>query len=177
MDANSAISSHLPGSCKFKARSNTIESDFTEVRILLTQAARLIASAIKEVPFPSFSKAAATYRADMLANGATWVGFAELLNFSWSSGIPVIHCPVKLAGKKPDGIAFKMNGRPVIALCKNAKNSAWLLFILAHELGHIALGHVDDNGMLLDATVNREDTESDEIAADRYATKLLTGKP
>jgi hypothetical protein len=33
-------------------------------------------------------------------------------------------------------------GRPVVVLLKNAKLAEWMVFILAHELGHVALGHL-----------------------------------
>lgn len=60
-------------------------------------------------------------------------------------------------------------------LCSKKKPTAWLLFHLAHELGHIVLGHVDTVPFLVDQEVERSDTDPEEAAANLFATELLTG--
>jgi hypothetical protein len=63
-------------------------------------------------------------------------------------------------------------------LCRNAKHSAWLLFILAHELGHILRGHVSKNGVLVDQEIDRTyATDEEEQAANAFALELLSGIP
>src|SRR5215471_1128165 len=53
---------------------------------------------------------------------------------------------------------------------KNAKHSAWLLFILAHVLGHILRGHVTRDGVLVDQEVDRTSaTDAEERAANAFA--------
>lgn len=77
-----------------------------------------------------------------------------------------------------DGIAMSLNGRPSIVL-SSKRASGFLLFHLAHELGHIALGHVSQNGAIVDDEINESDSDigrdPQEIEADRFAIELLTG--
>ena len=49
-----------------------------------------------------------------------------------------------------DGLASVRSGHYAVVLSKHAKHSAWLLFILTHELGHIVQGHVNKDGVLVD---------------------------
>jgi hypothetical protein len=77
--------------------------------------------------------------------------------------------------KKMDGLASVRSGHYAIVLCKNARHSAWLLFILAHELGHIMRGHVSSDGVLVDEQVERSSTDVEEKAANAFALELLTG--
>ena len=63
----------------------------------------------------------------------------------------------------------------MIVLCRNSRSSAWLLFILAHELAHIALGHIDDDGMLIDENVKRNIQDTEETEANRFAEEVLSG--
>ena len=78
--------------------------------------------------------------------------------------------------KRPDGFAARVNGRPVIVLCRHAKYSAWLLFILAHELGHLALGHVPEEGTLIDQGLDEDSLDEEEQQANAFAIELLTGR-
>ena len=77
-----------------------------------------------------------------------------------------------------DGLAAHIKGRPVIVISKKHQQSAWLAFILAHELGHIQLGHTKDlvavaRGKL---SPNTGDRSSDvEFEANQFAQQLLTG--
>ena len=65
--------------------------------------------------------------------------------------------------------------RPVIVLCKKSAFSAWLLFILAHELAHIVLGHIDDDGILIDESVEHNVKDAEETDANAFANELLRG--
>ena len=63
-----------------------------------------------------------------------------------------------------------------IVLSRNAKYSAWLLCILAHELGHILRGHVSTYDALVDQEINRTDaTDAEEHAANASALELWSG--
>jgi hypothetical protein len=73
-------------------------------------------------------------------------------------------------------MAVKVRGRPIVVLCKKTKAPAWLLFILAHELGHIVLGHIPDDGVLIDENVDTNERDDEEMAANAFALELLTGK-
>ena len=49
-----------------------------------------------------------------------------------------------------DAVAIKVSERPVIALTKNINMQVEFCLALAHELGHIACGHLENNSLLID---------------------------
>ncbi len=115
-------------------------------------------------------------RKEILGLGHPWISLAALVDYCWSVGIPVVHLTSIIKTKMPDGLAVKVRGRSVIVLCKQARFTAWLLFILAHELGHILLGHIPENGALIDEDVNKNVSDAEEIEANNFAIELLTGE-
>jgi len=162
------------GVCKYKKQAGTTDNELLLTRVIATRAAQLATAAIdtQNTPVPS----AADLRAKILEQ-APWVGFEQLLDYCWSAGIPVLHVnnfPAD-AKKKPMGFTLRVNGRPAVVLCVEKSQPAWLLFILAHELGHLHYGHVPENGALLDETVHENVQDAEEEQADRYAIELLTG--
>jgi Zn-dependent peptidase ImmA (M78 family) len=106
----------------------------------------------------------------------------NMLEYLWSSGIPVLHVPLfPKEVNKMDGMAVNLNGRPLIILSKKRRHDAWLLFILAHELGHIVNGHLSDTDQII-YDVNIQPTEdaeeridAEEKEADDFAVELLNG--
>lgn len=74
-----------------------------------------------------------------------------------------------------DGMAALIDGRPVIVLCKKNRQEAWLLFILAHELGHLVRAHVSQNGILIDENVANDSVDEQEQEANATAIEVLTG--
>jgi len=102
------------------------------------------------------------------------VDLHALLDYCGKCGIPVLHIS-DLPGNKMDALAIRQNGRTAIVLCKKA-SAPFLLFHLAHEIGHIALGHLGDgDGTLIDAQISSSDMDADERAADSFAIQLLNG--
>lgn len=163
------------GTCKFKKRSDVSEDDLALARVLATRAAQLAAAAVA-VPPVAIPTNAGEIRHQILGDDAPWVGLGELLHFCWSIGLPVLHLDhFPRNAKRPDGFAARVNGRPVIVLCRHAKFSAWLLFILAHELGHLALGHVPEEGTLIDQGLDESSMDAEEQQANAFAIELLTG--
>lgn len=166
----------LPDDKRFKKSAKTSEADVNLAVALARSASRLALSAL-DIPFAPPPPDALAIRKYLLSSGAPWVGLSTLLDYSWSLGIPVIHLATPLLGRKMDGIAMAINGRPSIVLSNNRK-SGFLLFHLAHELGHIALGHVGANGTIVDDEIKKDgtfDKDADELAADLFAIQLLTG--
>ncbi len=108
-----------------------------------------------------------------------WVELEDVVAWCWKQGIPVIHVAnFPRDCSKPDGMAVRTRGgRPVIILCKNSQRPAWQIFTLAHELGHIALGHVPEGGAVVDIKLETNGEEKEESGANRYAVSLLTGQP
>lgn len=79
------------------------------------------------------------------------LGFDALLDLCWSRGIPVVplsNLPVGI--RKMDGAALQLGDRPVIILAKKKSSRAWLSFILAHEMGHIACRHLSPGSSIVD---------------------------
>ncbi|WP_024698013.1 ImmA/IrrE family metallo-endopeptidase [Pseudomonas avellanae] len=166
----------LPSQKRFKLSAKTSEAQ-VDLAVALARSASKIAIAAHSSEFTPPPPDASAIRAHLLSAGSNWVGLSELVDYCWSCGIPVIHLATPLLGKKMDGIAMAINGRPSIVLSNN-RSSGFLLFHLAHELGHIALGHVGANGAIVDDEIKKVEDDSkdaDETAADRFAIELLTG--
>lgn len=164
------------GACKYKKRADVTEDELALARALATRAAQLAAEAMPTPPCP-LPTGAGDIRQQILDRGVPCVGLGELLDYCWSVGIPVLHLDhFPTNAHRPDGFAARVHGRPVIVLCRKARCSAWLLFILAHELGHIVLCHITDGGALLDEHVDQASQDDEERQANAFALELLTGK-
>jgi hypothetical protein len=104
------------------------------------------------------------------------VKYKQLLDYCWGAGIPVLHVNLFPTGaKRPEGFTLRVAGRPVVVICREESQPSWLLFILAHELGHLACGHVPADGAVLDEKVHDNEPDAEEQEADRFAAELLTG--
>lgn len=170
------IEFELPETKRFKLSAKTTASQVN----LATALARSASKIALKGSFRSYTPPApdaALIRNHLFSKGARWISLEALTDYCWSCGIPVIHLATPLLGKKMDGIAMSINGRPSIVLSSKKKNG-FLLFHLAHELGHIALGHVTENSAIVDDDITEADSpqkDEDERAADRFAIQLLTG--
>lgn len=102
------------------------------------------------------------------------IDLSALLDYCNRTGIPILHMP-ELPGKKMDAVAIRHHGRSAIVLCTK-KVAPYLLFHLAHEIGHIALGHLgSEDGTLIDTVITSNTADADERAADSFAVQLLNG--
>lgn len=118
-------------------------------------------------------------RASILS-AAPFVSLTSLLATCWSIGIPVMHLRVfPLAAKRMHAMVVGLQGRYAILLGRDAQYPAPIAFTLAHELGHVALGHLRDSPAIvdLDDPASAIDSDQEEDAADKYALSLLTGRP
>lgn len=110
-----------------------------------------------------------------------FVDLTALIGFLWGVGIPVIHLRVHpLAAKNMCAMSVRIGDRYAVLLARDANYPAPTAFHLAHEIGHIALGHLSDGGAVIDMddpSERIEETDPEEIGADQYALKLLTGYP
>lgn len=173
-DRDRPIAYREAGICKFKKSKNATEDQLQMARSLATRVAHLVNAATLESygPLPS---SAAQMRQEILGQGHPWVNLSNLVDYCWSVGVPVVHLTSFLKSKRPDGLAVRVRGRPIVVLCKKAQATAWLLFILAHELGHIALGHIPEDGALVDENVDTNEPDAEEDDANAFAIELLTG--
>lgn len=166
----------VPDGRKFKQRANTQSHELDIACALARSAARLVLKAFKPEFTPGFYPDAVELRQKLLS-GKPWIGFQDLLAHCLESGIPVIflnHFPGK--AKKMAGVSFELDGRPVIILTQ-VKPYGYLLFDLAHELGHITLGHTKGGAWVIDAKIDADSSDEEEQAANRFALELLTGIP
>jgi len=106
------------------------------------------------------------------------IDLESILDFCWENGIPVIHL-----NQFPDGV-HRFQGmvaygydRPTIVVSLNDPSPARLLFIIAHELGHILANHIDEDGCRVDADIRLESDEEEETEANQIAAELLLGQP
>lgn len=144
--------------------------------------AESIASAC-QVEFRPFVGSADDLRKEVLASfPGNWLGLRNLLMTCWSHGLPVVYlAELGLGVAKMDGTVVQTDSRPVIILSKASQLWAWQLFTLAHEVAHVALGHVAPNQILIDEELSEnfyalKDSDSDERAADMFAIELLNGR-
>lgn len=112
--------------------------------------------------------------------GNTFVDLRSLIATCWALRIPVIHLRVfPLEAKSMHAMVVKVDDRFAILLGRDAGYPAPVAFTLAHELGHVMLGHLAGAPALIDlkdpALVRDGDPQEEE--ADRFALTLLTGSP
>lgn len=165
-----------PDGRKFKQRADTESHELDVACALALSAARLALKAFKPEYHGGFHPDSAELRQRLLA-GKPWIGFQDLLAYCLEQGIPVIflnHFPRK--AKKMAGVSFEHAGRPVIVLTQ-AKPYGYLLFDLAHELGHVTLGHTKGGAWVIDAEIDADAEDGEEQAANRFALELITGNP
>ena len=126
---------------------------------------------------------AASVRMQILSDPHVSIDFDSLLQHCWEAGIPVIPLPNLPKGvRKMDAAAIKIGSRPAIIIALRNNSKAWLSFLLAHELGHIYMGHVPDNTAIIEGSI-RDSTEFDaesqqdaqEVEANAFAHTLLGG--
>jgi hypothetical protein len=112
-----------------------------------------------------------------------YVRLVDLLSLCWSVGIPTIHLRVfPWRQKRMTAMSARVGSRSAILLGKDSFYPAQIAFYLAHELGHISLHHLTNDGVIVDlephtsSEVSRP-ADPEEIAADAFALELLTGNP
>lgn len=166
----------VPEGRRFKHQANHKENQLDLACALAMSAASRVLKVFPRPETPVVVPDAKIVRDTLLAKHP-YINFAVLLDYVWQLGIPVIHIehwPTK--AKKMAGLAFEQNGRPVIILTSNRQHG-FLVFDLAHELAHIALGHVTETKSVVDQDIDEDADDPDERAANRFALEFLTGDP
>ncbi len=167
-----------PAGVQFKRNRNVgIEKILASLQVV-RRAADLVIYSLPNMPPLAITNrpSAADVRKNILSQGQS-VNLNSLVEFCWSAGVAVIHVSKlpALSGKF-DGVAMCRRGRPIIALTSGRDGAPWLAFYLAHELGHVMLGHVSAaNDTIVDAKLNVEAEDELEREADQFACELLTG--
>ena len=161
---------------RFKMRAGLESSQLDVAQVLAARLATIAASCFDR-PLMLKELSAISIRNRILQGGAPWVGLDQLLDVCWEIGVPVVHlCRLPQSGKKMDGMICWTEGRPVIVVACQQRSTAWQLFILAHELGHVACGHLlPDSPHILDDKVATNVREQQEKEANEFAVIQLTG--
>lgn len=168
----------VPHGLKFK-RAVSLREGVSEPAVAYLYAlSRALISASRLEPQPLPATASALREAILSDTRVRWVSLNALLKFCWQHGIVVAHVrKFPPFARRLDAVSIRVSGRPVILLAKQAKPDAWQAFILAHEIAHLALGHVQDDEILVDevfeALSASDDEDPDEAAADEFALELL----
>ncbi len=163
---------------KFKQKQNTQEpQQLLVAQNITSRVAEMVAyTCLKSLK--SLPSSAELVHKEILKNDQ-YVSLDGLLEFCWNCGIPVIHFdkfPSFQNNHKFDGMVGYFYERPVIIIALNSSSAARLLFILAHELGHIIKGHVN-NIPIVDKNIDPDNSDNEEIEANEFAVELLLGKP
>jgi len=165
------------GLVHFKKSPNVSEGELALAEKIATQALWLTGFKTRK-PYTAIPDSAAKIRQEIISKTNQPVNLKNLLEYCWDRGVVVLHiCNFPPGAKKMEGLATLLDGRPGIVLCKNHQSAAWMVFLLAHELGHIAKGHVKTGDVLVDQTISRTSTDKQEQEANRFAIELLTGNP
>ncbi|CAI3134524.1 ImmA/IrrE family metallo-endopeptidase [Acinetobacter baumannii] len=157
---------------KFKHAKNVQEHDLNKAVALSSLAGRLTLEAYDSPLAQLESLSAQSIRETLLSRNFPWINFNILLDYCWEIGIPVIFVE-NLPSPKMQGLALQLHSRPVIILTSKHKHG-YLVFHLAHELGHIILGHVTNDHWVIDEKINEHSDEDIEQAANKFALELLT---
>ena len=106
-----------------------------------------------------------------------FVDLRGVLAFYWAVGIPVVHLRVfPLPANSMHAMVVRVGSRPAVFLARDSNYPAPTAFTLAHELGHIVLGHVAESSALieLEDPVSIRTSDEQELGANRFARTLLT---
>lgn len=154
---------------KFKQRANNQKSDIAHG--LAHRVAEMIAYGY-EGNFTGIPDNVDEIRAEILQTHPT-INLTSLLDYCWQKGIAIAHfSQFPKDSTKFDGMIQLHNNKPVIILAINYKESPRLAFILAHELGHLALGHITE-GEFFDGKIKLNSDDNEEKEANQFAVKLL----
>lgn len=169
-------------SIAFKHRAGVDPSLLAASSYIASSLARTIIAAIR-TKYEKLPALAEDIQSSLRQLSGGVLGFDALVELCWKRGIPVIplpHLPVGV--RKMDGAALQEGGRPAIVIAKRKSSRAWLSFILAHEIAHIALGHVKPGSSIVDVSLKdmatyatESDQDNQEADADSFALQILGG--
>jgi hypothetical protein len=116
---------------------------------------------------------------DSILRSQPFVTLLDLLALSWAAGVPAVHLRVfPLQQKRMAAMSVRVGNRSAILLGKDSRFPAQIAFYVAHEIAHIALGHLQFGTTIVDLEVEHPslaNSDTEEKEADEYALFLLTG--
>jgi len=162
----------LAGPVQFKTTTHTGDPAASPLLTLGTTVAQIVRRHTDLVAAPGSIGDASGVRSEMVDSSGQ-LNLESMVDWMWDHGIPVI----PLHGKGGFCAAvLVVGGGPAVIVKETRDHVAYWMFDLAHELGHLALGHVHDDGLVdVDALTPTGDASPDaqENAANEYALALL----
>jgi transcriptional regulator with XRE-family HTH domain len=107
---------------------------------------------------------------NLVVGTRTEITLDALVSWCWQAGIVVV--PMLAKGGFSAG-AWLIGEQPVVVLKEAPDFKAWWLFALAHELGHLARGHVGRGGLVDVEPGWKGRDDEQEAQANAYALELL----
>ena len=177
LDPNEDLAFSQAGKVKYKKAKDKTDEDVCLATQVALGLARSVAKAFSDQPDFTEIPEPTEWRTKLLEKSdKPWICLRHILQFSWEAGIPVVRLTnLPANAKKPDALTTMVGDRPVIVILNARKSPSWIAFIVAHELGHIHHGHLKPGQTLVDAKIDSQSDEKDEIEANEYAATLLTG--
>jgi Zn-dependent peptidase ImmA (M78 family) len=162
---------------KFKTIKGSDCNKFTIATALCNRVAELVSYACANEYQPLNNLSIQEIR-NIIFDSDEIISLESLLKLCWQRGIPVLHYnnfPQKT--NKFQGMVTYTGDRPVIIISFSDISPSRLLFILAHEIGHIYKGHISiEIGSMIDETIDSNSVDEEEIEANEFAGELLLGR-
>lgn len=155
----------------FKVKKHIESSRLNAAVALSSVAAKAVLKGF-DTPLKMEGLTAKNIRETLLSRGNQWIDFRTLIEYCWEIGIPVLHLELNCAVKM-QGLAISLNDRPVIILTGKYQYG-YLVFDLAHELGHILAQHTKDD-IVIDNEIFTKTENQKEMEANKLALEILTG--
>jgi hypothetical protein len=160
---------------RFKRWQATEKISFLPAVAVARRVFDLLLSCAENLPSLRLRRVGASELRNRILTWSDSVTLPELLQQAWDFGVPVVHLgELPKGAKRVDGMAFLVRDRPCIALTSSRKSPAFLIWHLAHELGHIDLGHLDSGNAIAEQIDLNSDLD-EEKEANLFATSLLYG--
>ena len=175
---NPSVALQLPATSDFrlKRRRGTHLNEIKPALLLARQAANAIVASVVDLPTFKGTRKVEKVREAILEQ-RQFVNLESLLEYAWDNGIAVLHVvELPKPSKTFSGMVLFCGQTPAIVLASGRDSSPWLAFDLAHELGHVLLGHVAiGTAPLADGDIDQIGNDKQERLADEFACALLTG--
>jgi len=138
---------------------------------LASRVAEVVANTIK-LEFQPIPSDPHQVRSEIVAKHPQ-VTLYSLLDYCWEHGIAVVYFKnYPRNTRKIRGMIQWQADHPVIVLSSGNTQPVCLAFDLAHELGHLALGHIQE-GILIDDDIKPDCDDREERHSNQFAVKLL----
>lgn len=164
---------------RFKNLGTATERDAAVLASFSVAIGRCAVAATTDVGETLVGRSALDLRSNLLKAGGP-VNLMGLLSLCWGLGVPVFYLGVfPLSGKRMFAGSARVETRHAILLGRRSTFPAQVAYYVAHEIGHIALGHAASSVAVVDLgdPLRPVDQDDEESAADRFALQLLTGSP